>query len=215
MRRSAFPKLAVLIAEDHPTTRLGIRRILLDEFKGIVVGEAGDARTTLALLESRKWNLLILDIGLPDRHGLDVLTEVKRERPMLPVLVYSAHSADQFGVHAFRAGAAGYLTKERAPEELCGAVRTILAGRSYTPPSLDRERLGGSSASTNGSHEALSVREFQVLRLTVSGRTGKAIAAELGLSQKTVSTYRSRLLSKLDVRSVAELVRYAVERGLV
>jgi DNA-binding NarL/FixJ family response regulator len=200
MMRRAGTRLAVLISEDHPSTRLGIRRILVDEFPGIVIGEAGDAATTLAMLAARPWQLLVLDISLPDRHGLDVLGDVKRTRPEIPVLIYSAHPEDQFGVHAFRAGAAGYLTKERAPEELCVAVRTILRVGVYA-----REFP----------HANLSTREFQVLQLTAHGHTGKAIAGTLGVSQKTVSTYRARVLKKLGMSSVAELVRYAIEHDLV
>jgi|WetSurMetagenome_2_1015567.scaffolds.fasta_scaffold163867_2 two-component system, NarL family, invasion response regulator UvrY len=207
MNRSRRSPLAVLIAEDHPSTRLGIRQILLEEFPGAIVGEAADAATTLQLVEARAWNLLVLDISLPDRHGLDVLHDVKQVIPGLPVLIYSAHPEDQFGEFAAKAGAAGYVTKERAPEELCVAVREILSGGTYWRTADDR------LAATAGGG-GLSAREFQVLRLTVSGESGKAIANQLGLSQKTVSTYRSRALKKLGLASTADLVRYALRRDL-
>jgi DNA-binding NarL/FixJ family response regulator len=204
MSRSTSAELSVLISEDHPTTRLGIKQILRDEYAGAVIGEAGDAETTLAHLRSRRWSVLVLDISLPDRNGLELLREVKAHSPSLPVLVYSAHGEDQFGAHAARVGASGYLTKERAPEELCEAVRTVLRGGRYGLP----------SAAGEAGHEILSARERQVLRLTVAGHAGKAIAGQLGLSQKTVSTYRARLLRKLRVSSVAALVRYAIEHEL-
>jgi two-component system, NarL family, invasion response regulator UvrY len=207
MTRSGRSPLAILIAEDHPSTRRGIRQILLEEFPGAIIGEAGDAATTLRLVETGAWSLLVLDISLPDQHGLDVLRAVKHVHPDLPVLIYSAHPEDQFGEYASKAGAAGYVTKERAPEELCLAARNILGGGTYWRATADRL---GAGAGTGG----LSAREFQVLRLTVSGETGKAIASRLGLSQKTVSTYRSRVLKKLGLSSVADLVRYALRRGL-
>ena len=216
MKKSKLAGLRTLLTEDHASTRMGIKQILLDEFPQVVFGEAGDARETLALLEKQSWDLLILDISLPDRNGLDVLHEVKRLRPSLPVLIYSAHPEDQFATPALRAGAAGYLTKERAPEELCIAVRTIKAGGKYTSPSLAARLASGLAGERAGlPHEALSEREFQVLRLTASGKAGKAIADELALSQKTVSTYRTRSLKKLQLGSLAELVQYAVRHGLI
>jgi DNA-binding NarL/FixJ family response regulator len=208
--------LRILLTEDHASTRLGIKQILQDEFPRVVFGEAGGARETRALLEQGCWDLLILDISLPDQHGLDVLQEVKRLQPPLPVLIYSAHPEDQFAVHALRAHAAGYLTKERAPEELTIAVRTIVAGGKYISLSLAARLAKGLAADRTGQpHETLSEREFQVLRLTAAGKPGKTIASELGLSQKTVSTYRTRVLKKLRFDSVAELVQYAVRHGLV
>ncbi len=208
--------LRILLTEDHVSTRLGLKQILQESFPRIQFGEAGGARETIVLLAARQWDLLILDISLPDQHGLDVLREVRRSHPALPVLIYSAHPEDQFGLHALRAGAAGYLTKERAPEELCVAVRTIMDRAKYISPSL-AERLSAALPSDQAGlpHEALSAREFQVLRLTAAGKTGKAIADELHLSQKTVSTYRGRILKKLRFASAAELVQYAVRCGLV
>ena len=204
--------LRILLAEDHASTRLGIKQILRDSFPRVVFGEAGDARETLTLLERDGWNLLILDISLPDRHGLDVLHEVKRMQPSLPVLIYSAHPEDQFAAHALRAGAAGYLTKERAPEELCIAVRIIVAGGKYISPSL----VSGLAEDRTGlPHETLSKREFQVLQMTASGKTGKAIAGESSLDQRTVSTYRTRILKKLGLKSTAEMIRYAIRHELV
>jgi two-component system, NarL family, invasion response regulator UvrY len=216
MKKAGEDRLRVLIAEDHASTRLGVKQILRDEFPLIGFGEAPDAATTFALLDKEHWNLLLLDITLPDRQGLEALHEIKRRWPALPVLIYSAHAEDQFAAHALRAGASGYLTKERAPEELCAAVRTILVGGKYVSPSLaGRLTKGWALDRSETPHEALSTREFQVLRLTAAGKAGKAIAVELHLSPKTVSTYRARILKKLRFESVAELVQYAVRRGLL
>ena len=208
-------KMRVLLAEDHASTRLGIKQILREGFLRVEIGEAADGAQTLVQLEKRRWDLLVLDIGLPDQHGLDLLQKVKRQQPALPVLIYSAHPEDQFGVPALKAGGAGYLTKERAPEELCNAVRSILTtGRYINPTQVNQLIHPGSNASSRG-HDALSEREFQIMRLTAEGKSGKMIAFELKLSQKTVSTYRSRVLKKLGLESLAELTQYAVRHGLV
>ena len=207
--------LRILITEDHASTRLGIKQILSEEFHRAVFGEAGDERGTVALLQKQGWDLLILDISLPGRHGLEVLQMVKRLWPLLPVLIYSAHPEDQFAVFALRAGAAGYLTKERAPEDLVVAVREVLAGGRFMSPlvaaQFAREPV---SASYLLPHQTLSKRELQVLRLVASGETSKAIAVALEVSQKTVGTYRLRLLKKLHAKSTADLVRFAVNLNL-
>jgi DNA-binding NarL/FixJ family response regulator len=216
MSAAKSPPLHILLTEDHASTRLGIRQILFEEFPHLEIGEAADAAATLRVLESGTWNLLILDISLPDRHGLDLLAEVRRRHPELHVLIYSAHAEDQFGAYALQAGAAGYLTKERAPEELCDAVRTIIAKGEYISSSLaaqfNKELLTDRYALPR---EMLSQRELQVLRLTAAGIAGKAIASELNLSPKTVSTYRARICRKLRFASTAEMVHYAVQHGLV
>lgn len=216
MTASGSQPLRILLTEDHASTRFGMKQILKEGLPGVIFGEAADASSTLAQITRRAWDLLLLDISLPDRHGLDVLVEVKMLRPALPVLIYSAHPEDQFALPALRAGAAGYLTKERAPEELCVSVQAIVRGGSYfsaaTTARLQSTPGGGRP---RPGHERLSEREFQVLRLTAAGKAGKTIAVELGLSQKTVSTYRVRVLRKLRLGSAAELVRYAVQHGLV
>lgn len=202
----------ILVCEDHATTRLGIRQILEEDLPGIEIGEAGDARTTRELLARERWDLLLLDISLPDRNGLDLLSDA-HAWPELRVLVFSAHPEDQFALHAIRAGAAGYLTKERAPEELVTAIRTILAGGRHLSPALSA-RLENRRA-PGAAHERLSRRELEVLRLLASGVAGKAIAQQLGLSPKTVSTYRSRILAKLGLETTAALIQYAVQHRLL
>ena len=216
MKKPKPKPLRILLTEDHASTRLGIKQILREEFHRVAFGEAGDGRETVALLQKQGWDLLILDISLPGWPGLGLLQMIKRLRPFLPVLIYSAHPEDQFAPFAVRAGAAGYLTKERAPEDLAVAVRKVLAGQCYVSP-LVAARLAREPPSASGGlpHQALSERELEVLRLAAAGQTGKAIAGALGLSQKTVSTYRTRLLKKLRANTTAEAVRYAVNYGLV
>lgn len=210
------PGPRILLAEDHASTRLGVKQILQDAFPGIVIGEAGNAREALALLESCRWELLILDICLPDRHGLDVLRETRISHPALPVLVYSAYPEEQFQTPSLRLGASGYLPKGCEPEELCAAVRALLSGGNYTRALRATRSCPSPAPARSGlPHERLSARELQVLRFTAAGRTGKAIADDLHLSQKTVSTYRMRILRKLKINNTAELVQYAVRNGLL
>ncbi len=206
----------ILVIDDHPSTRRGVIQILREGIPGTSFGEACSGAETLAMLGRAGWDAVVLDFGLPDRHGLDLLSEVVRLWPGMPVLVYSAHPEAQLGAQALRAGASGYVTKERAPEDLVDAVRAILAGRTLASPAL----AAGMAAEPcmeqgRGPLESLSGRELQVLGLTAGGSTGKAIAAELGISQKTVSTYPSRAMRKLGLESTADLVRFALENGLV
>lgn len=216
MKKPKRQPLRILLTEDHASTRLGIKEILREQYRQAVFGEACDERETVALLQKRGWDLLILDISLPGRHGLEVLHRVKRLRPFLPVLIFSTHPEDQFAMFALQAGASGYLTKERAPEDLVVAVRKVLAGDLFISPLVAaRLKQEPTPASAGLPHEALSERELQVLRLTASGESGKAIAAALGLSQKTVSTYRMRLRKKLGLNSSGELGRYVERYRLV
>jgi two-component system, NarL family, invasion response regulator UvrY len=215
MRKRARQPLRILITDDHATTRLGIKQILKEEFAGAFFGEAADAAGTLRQLGASPWDLLILDISLPDRDGLSVLREVKERQPELPVLVFSVHPEDQFAMHAVKFRAAGYLSKERAPEELAGAVRRILGGGTYISSSFANRLASRLGARTLLPHEGLSNRKFEVLRRIAAGGSGKAIAAELGLSEKTVSTYRVRLLKKMGLRTTTDMVRYAIHHRLI
>jgi two-component system, NarL family, invasion response regulator UvrY len=208
--------LRILIADDHDVVRKGLIQILAKSFPGTDVDEAADGRQALALAEKGSYALVLLDISMPGRGGLEVLKEVKRQRPGVPVLVLSMHPEEEYAVRAFRAGASGYLTKDSAADELVQAVRTVLAGRRYLSASLT-EMLAREMES-NGvgpRHHALSDRELQVMRMLASGKTVTEIADELSLSVKTISTYRSRVLEKLQVRNNAELARYAFENRLV
>ena len=208
--------LRVLIADDHDVVRKGLILILEKSFPGIDVEEAADGRKALALMEKGSYALVLLDISMPGRSGLEVLKEVKRLHPGVPVLILSMHPEEEYAVRAFRAGASGYLTKDSAADELVQAVRTVLAGRRYLSASLTE--MLARELESNGvgpRHNALSDRELQVMRMLASGKTVTEIADELSLSVKTISTYRSRILEKLQVRNNAELARYAFENRLV
>ena len=208
--------IKVLIADDHTVVREGLKQILADDAQLTVVGEAADGNEVLKALEGLNVDALVLDITMPGRNGLDVLKEVKRKRPMLPVLVLSMHPEDQFAIRILRAGAAGYITKESAPEELVGALRKVCSGGKYVSPQL-AEKLAVfiEDEGTRPAHEKLSDREFEVLRMLALGKTVTEVAEELLLSVKTVSTYRSRVLEKMKMTSNADLTRYALQNGLI
>ena len=208
--------IKVLIADDHTVVRQGLKQILSEDPQLSVVGEAADGNEVLAALETLSVDALVLDITMPGRNGLDVLKEVKRKRPALPVLVLSMHPEDQFAIRILRAGAAGYITKESAPEELVGALRKVCSGGKYVSPQL-AERLAVfiEDKTTRPPHEKLSDREFEVLRMLALGKTVTEVAEELLLSVKTVSTYRSRVLEKMKMTSNADLTRYALQNELM
>jgi DNA-binding NarL/FixJ family response regulator len=214
MKTPRARKLRFLLADDHASTRVGIRQILQEAFRNAAFGEAADAAEALRQAAAARWDLMVLDISLPDRDGLDVLRELRARQAGVPVLVFSVHPEDQFAARALHGGAAGYMSKERAPEELPAAVRKILAGGTWASPAL-AARLAAQPEGRPPAlpHERLSEREFQVFRMLAQGRPGKVIAADLGISQKTVTTHRARLLLKLGLHSTAELVRYAVRNG--
>jgi two-component system invasion response regulator UvrY len=208
--------LRVLIADDHAITREGLKRILTDYPKPLHVGNAANAAQTLSMVRKNEWDLVLLDISLPDKSGLDVLKSIKKDRPALPVLVLSMYPVDQYALRVLKAGGSGYLTKESAPEQLLAAVRKVSEGGRFITPELAehmaRELAGGTPTLP---HEGLSDREFEVLRLIASGRTPTEIAAHLSLSVKTISTYRTRLLHKMGMRHNAELTHYAISNRLV
>jgi two-component system invasion response regulator UvrY len=206
----------IVVCDDHPIVREGLARIMGAEADVAAVHEADCGQRLLDLVRDRPCDLVVLDVGLPGRGGLDVLRQLRQERPRLPVLMLSVHAADQYAVRALRAGASGYLTKDLAPEELVKAMRAVTRGHKYLTPDV-AERLAHElqQPADRPRHEALSEREFEVFVLLAAGRTVKDIAAELCLSDKTISTYRARILEKLDLKSNAELVRYGVREGLV
>jgi two-component system invasion response regulator UvrY len=208
--------LKALIADDHAIVRRGLKEILAEEFDVEQFGEAGNASQVLELVYKQNWDILILDITMPGRSGLEVLKEVKHDHPQLPVLVLSIHPEDQFAIRTLRAGAAGYMTKENAPEELINAVRKVLGGGKYVSSSL-AEKLAVEVTTDAGKppHEALSDREYQVMRMLASGKTVGAIAKELSLSVKTISTHRARILEKMRMKNNAELTRYVLSNGLL
>ncbi len=208
--------IKILIADDHAIVRQGLQQIVKSSPDMSVVGEAVNGEDALSKIRTEDWDVLVLDISMPGRSGFDILRELKHERPNLPVLVLSMHSEDQFAVRTLKAGAAGYLTKESAPDELVQAIRKVVAGGKYISPSLaEKLAFDLENGSEKPPHETLSDREFQVMRMIASGKTVKEIAEELSLSVKTVSTYRARILEKMDLKTNAELIHYAVQNQLV
>lgn len=208
--------LTVLIADDHAILRRGLIDILRREFRDAVCGEANNADQTLAQIGAHGWDLVILDVSMPGRSGIDVLVDLKRLRPRLPVLVLSMHPESQYGKRVLKAGAAGYLNKDSAPEDLIKAVRRVLAGGRYVSPALAEVFAFDLGRQTDQPlHERLSVRELEVLRLLGSGKTISQIAEVLHLGVTTVSTYRARILGKMDMTTTAELMAYALRNHLV
>jgi len=208
--------MRILIADDHAVVRQGLKQILAEAFKRASFGEAADSQQALERVWKEHWDIVILDLTMPGRSGLEVLKEIKRAHPNLPVLMLSMHPEDQFAVRLLKAGAAGYMTKESAPEALVGAVRKAIAGGRYVSPAL-AEKLASFLVNDAqvAPHENLSDREFLILRLIAAGKSVSIIARELSLSVKTVSTYRVRLLEKMGLSNNAELVHYAFQNHLV
>lgn len=208
--------IEVLVVDDHAVVRRGLAQILAEERDMGVCGEAQNAREALELVRGEHWDVVVLDLSLPDRSGLDVLKEVQQARPKLPILVLSIHPEDQFAVRVLKAGAAGYLTKEAAPEELARAIRKVAGGGKYVSASLaERLALDLEAGTAQPPHKTLSDREYEVLRLIASGKTVSEIADYLSLSVKTVSTYRARVMEKMRLKTNAELTRYAIRHSLV
>jgi len=207
--------IRVLIADDHAVFRRGLRETLCDAFSDVTFEEAKTAQETLECVRRHDWEIVILDISMPGKSGLDILEDLKRLRPKLPILLLSMYPEEQFARRALKAGAAGYLTKESVPEELKAAVQRVLAGRRYVSATL-AENLAYDlrKGAETPIHELLSNREFQVLRMIASGKTVKQIADEIALSVKTVSTYRARILEKTGMKTTAELIRYALQSHL-
>lgn len=207
--------MRILVVDDHTMYRGGVRA-LLQQHGVRDVDEAAGGNDALAMIRKRRYDALILDLSLPDRDGLDVLKQLKAVQPMLPVLIVSMHAEEQFAVRALKAGAAGYVTKGASADVLWSAVAKVLSGGTFVTPQLG-ERLASGLAGRAGddAHERLTDREFQVFRALAAGTPSRELAAQLGVSVKTVSAHRMNVLSKLGLRSNAELVRYAIERGLV
>src|ERR1044072_4758406 len=208
--------MKILLTDDHAVVRHGLKQILADEFKKATFGEARNAQEALNKIWKEEWDVVVLDVTMPGRSGLEVLREIKKSKPKPPVLVLSMHPEGQFAVRVLKSGASGYMTKECAPEELVGAIKKVLAGGRYVSAALAEKMASYLAIDTpNPPHERLSNREFGVLRMIASGKTVSRIAAELSLSVKTVSTYRSRILEKMDMTSNAELTHYAIKNQLV
>ena len=208
--------MRVLISDDHAILRSGLKEILMRELPGVVCGEAENAREVLDQVERHRWDLVILDVTMPGPSGVDVLRDLKRLHPKLPVLVLSMHPEDQYGKRMLKAGASGYMNKGVAPDELIKAIQKVLSGGRYVSQEL-AEKLALELGEESGRppHETLSDREFEVLRMLASGKTVSEIAETLHLSVTTVSTYRGRILEKMNLSTTAELMHYALRNRLV
>jgi len=207
--------IKVVIVDDHPVVRLGLRQIIESQPDMVVAAEAENAGDFFSLLRKTDCNLIVLDIKLPDRSGFDVLNQLKYEKPDLQVLILSVHAEDRYALRFIKAGASGYLMKESAPTELVKAIRKVSSGGRYVSPTLAEKLVSHLDASGKPAHENLSNREFQILCLIAGGKSLKGIAGELCLSEKTVSTYRSRILEKMKMSTNADLTRYALENHLI
>ena len=205
----------VIIADDHPVVYKGLKEILQENFGSVTVDAAGTGRELIEKVKKTDYDLVLLDISLPDANGLDVLREMRRKRPRLPVLVISMYPEEMYAVRAIRTGAQGYLTKQSASEELIFAVRKILSGKRYVNPAFAvRMVVDFESDAAKPAHERLSNREFQVMRMFGSGKTMKDIAAELNLSINSIRTYRVRIMEKIGVKGTEGLIHYALTHGL-
>ena len=208
--------IKILIADDHAVVRQGLKQIITDELDMTAAGEAGTGAQILNLIGKEDFNVIILDITLPGgKSGLDLLPEIKNLRPLVKILILSMHAEEQFAIRALKSGASGYITKQSAPTELIKAIRKVQAGGRYISQSIAEQLAFFYTDDDKPLHEKLSDREFQVLRMIATGRTLREIADELNISEKTVSTYRTRILEKMNMARNAELIRYAVQNKLV
>jgi two-component system, NarL family, invasion response regulator UvrY len=208
--------LKILIADDHAIVRKGLKQILLEEYPSAVIGEVGDAESLLAEVMKEGWDIVISDMNMPGRSGLDALTQIKQISPQLPVLIMSMYPEDQYAIRVLRAGASGYLGKENIHGDIIRAIQAVQLGKKFITPSI-AEKLANALGEDNAlqPHETLSDREFEVLKLLSSGKAVSDIAAQLSLSATTVSTYRSRIMEKMNMRTNAELTRYSLEKKLI
>lgn len=208
--------LKILVVDDHPVVRQGLKRIIAETYGGIVIDEACNGREAINKVRETDYDVVLLDISLPDLHGLDVLKQLKSEKPKLPILILSIHPEEQYALRVLRHGASGYLTKDSAPDELIAAIQKVSSGGKYISHSLAEKLASNLNTDVEKPlHDILSDREYQVLCLIASGKATKDIAEELLLSVKTVSTYRSRILSKMAMKNNAELIRYGVQNQLI
>lgn len=209
-------RIRVMIADDHAIVRQGLRQILSDIEDMEVAGEACNGVEALHLSRDGQWDVVLMDVSMPDRNGIDALKLIRKEQPRLPILILSMYPEEQYAIRALKAGAAGYLTKQSAPEQLVTAIRQVASGKKYVSASLAMELAEAIGEDTDRPlHEKLSDREYQTLCMIASGKTLTQIAEELNLSVKTVSVYRARLLEKMHLRNNAEITHYGLKFGLV
>ena len=207
--------IRIIIVDDHPVVRRGLKQILQEQSDVKVVGEAENAQEAFKIIRTIDCDAVVLDISLPGASGVEILKQLKYEYQKLPVLILSVHPEEEYAVRVMKAGASGYLTKESAPEELVKAIRKIISGGKYISSSLAERLITDIDASGKPRHEKLSDREFEIMRMIARGKAIKKIAEELCLSEKTVSTYRSRIMEKMNMSTNADLTRYALDHHLV
>jgi DNA-binding NarL/FixJ family response regulator len=208
--------LRILIADDHPIVRQGLGQLIAKTTDMVVADEASNGLEVLTKARASHYDVVLLDISMPGLHGLDIIRQLKKESPRLPILILSMHSEEQYAVRAFRAGASGYLTKQSAPDELLAAIRKVSMGGKYVSSSL-AEKLASDLEIGTGKlpHETLSNREYQVMLMIAAGKTVAEIAEELSLSVQTISTYRSRILQKMQIKNNVELANYVIRKQLL
>lgn len=208
--------LKILIADDHAIVRRGLKQILLEEYPSAQVGEVADAESLVTEVVTNDWEIIICDMNMPGRSGLDALSQIKQIAPQIPVLIMSMYPEDQYALRVLKAGASGYLGKETIHEHIIRAIQTVQLGKKFITPAV-AEKLADAvrEDSEKEPHELLSDREFDVFKLLAAGSSVSEIAHQLSLSTTTVSTYRTRILSKMNIRSNADLTRYALERKLI
>jgi DNA-binding NarL/FixJ family response regulator len=208
--------MRILIVDDHAVVREGLKHILSHLPEQSDICEAQDGQEAMRMVREADWSVVLLDVGLPDKNALDVLKQIKREKPALPVLILSMFPEDQYAIRMLRAGASGYLTKESAPDQLLSAIALATKGEKYVSPAVAAQLVAGLGGRPDEAlHEALSDREFQILQMIASGSTVGEIATQLNLSVKTVSSYRTRVLEKLQLKNNAQLMVYAMTHGLL
>lgn len=208
--------IRVLIADDHAIVRKGLKQLLLEEYPTAKIGEAGDAETLLSAIVQAEWDVVICDMNMPGRSGLDALNQIKQTNPKLPVLIISMYPEDQYALRVLKAGASDYLGKETVHEELIKAIKTVLQGRRYITATVAEKLAESFNTDTiKKPHELLSDREFDVFKLLASGKSVSEIAEQLSLSATTISTYRARVMEKMNIHSNAELARYAIENKII
>jgi DNA-binding NarL/FixJ family response regulator len=211
---SAPKSLRVLVADDHDIIHHGLKRLLTDQFGAVMVGEARNAQETLEQCARQPWDVVLLDITMPGRSGLEILADLKRICPKVPILIMSAFAEEEFAVRSFKSGAMGYLDKRKLAAEVVAAIQRVRAGERYVSAALASRLAGRIGGSVRPARETLSQREFQVLRLIAGGKTLQEIASELSLSKKTIGTYRTRISAKLGLGTNVEITRYAMRHRL-
>jgi len=208
--------MRILIADDHAIVRKGLKQLILDEFPSAQIGEAGDVENLVAQVMKYKWDIIVCDISMPGRSGVEALSQIKQINPSIPVLMISMHPEDQYALRVLKAGASGYLTKDLVHEHLIPAIQMARLGRKYITPAVAQKLVGAISPDSNKqAHEFLSDREFDVFKMLASGKPVSDIAHQLSLKVTTVSTYRSRILEKMQLKTNADLTRYAIEKKLI